>query len=253
MHRYAWGENTHFGRFGRRPSAGLCVVPAPGCAAASARPRCRRGFAMSIVWPCPLTVDAYALMGRAVKVPRPQCPSCLVPAGFWSGYWRHVRRLAAERKIFLRITDLRSRHAYMRVAVATATTPPRQATPTRPARHQNLATRSPVPWPPIIGSRQPASRSPAASPGERSAHLDPGHRSHDPWQLSRTRDQKSTPTFPASYTTQPPQTTTNQAQNLQSLDVPLHMSAQIPHSQPANQQVTRPQPGPPHSDDKSQG
>ena len=56
---------------------------------------------MSIVWPCPLTVDAYALMGRAVKVPRPQCPSCLVPAGFWSGYWRHVRRLAAERKIFI--------------------------------------------------------------------------------------------------------------------------------------------------------
>jgi hypothetical protein len=56
---------------------------------------------MSIVWPCPLTVDAYALMGRAVKVPRPQCPSCLVPAGFWSGYWRHVRRLAAEWKIFI--------------------------------------------------------------------------------------------------------------------------------------------------------
>ncbi len=58
---------------------------------------------MSIVWPCPLTVDAYALMGRAVKVPRPQCPWCLVPAGFWSGYWRHVRCLAAERKIFILI------------------------------------------------------------------------------------------------------------------------------------------------------
>ena len=48
---------------------------------------------MSIVWPCPLTVDAYASMGRAVKVPRPQCPSCLVPVVFWSGYWRHVRWL----------------------------------------------------------------------------------------------------------------------------------------------------------------
>jgi len=38
---------------------------------------------MSIVWPCPLTVDAYASMGRAVQVPRPDCPSCLVPAVFW--------------------------------------------------------------------------------------------------------------------------------------------------------------------------
>jgi hypothetical protein len=33
----------------------------------------------------------------------------------------------------------------MRVAVATATTPPRQATPTRPARHQNLASLNPGP------------------------------------------------------------------------------------------------------------
>jgi hypothetical protein len=32
---------------------------------------------------------------------------------------------------------------------------------------------------------------------------------------------------PASRTTQPPQTTKNQAQDLQSLDVPLHMGAQI--------------------------
>ncbi len=46
---------------------------------------------MSIVWPCPLTVDAYASMGRAVQVPRPDCPSCLVPAVFWSGYWRYIR------------------------------------------------------------------------------------------------------------------------------------------------------------------
>src|SRR5258708_22998356 len=56
---------------------------------------------MSMVWPCPLTVDAYALMGRAVKVPRPECPSCLVPVVFWSGYWRHVRRRERERKIFM--------------------------------------------------------------------------------------------------------------------------------------------------------
>jgi transposase-like protein len=56
---------------------------------------------MSMVWPCPLTVDAYASMGRAVKVPRPECPSCLVPVVFWSGYWRHVRRPERERKIFI--------------------------------------------------------------------------------------------------------------------------------------------------------
>ena len=28
---------------------------------------------MSMVWPCPLTVDAYASVGRAVQVPRPEC------------------------------------------------------------------------------------------------------------------------------------------------------------------------------------
>jgi Domain of unknown function (DUF6431) len=56
---------------------------------------------MSMVWPCPLTVDAYASMGRAVKVPRPECPSCQVPVVFWSGYWRHVRRQERERKIFI--------------------------------------------------------------------------------------------------------------------------------------------------------
>jgi transposase-like protein len=54
-----------------------------------------------MVWPCRLTVDAYASMGRAVRVPRPECPSCLVPVVFWSGYWRHVRRLERERRIFI--------------------------------------------------------------------------------------------------------------------------------------------------------
>ena len=34
---------------------------------------------MSMVWPCPLTVDAYAQQGRAVRVPRPECPSCSSP------------------------------------------------------------------------------------------------------------------------------------------------------------------------------
>ena len=57
---------------------------------------------MSMVWPCPLTVDAYASMGRAVKVPRPDCPSCSGPVVFWSGYWRYVRWLGRCRKIFIR-------------------------------------------------------------------------------------------------------------------------------------------------------
>src|SRR2546430_121698 len=56
---------------------------------------------MSMVWPCPLTVGAYASMGRAVKVPRPECPSCLGPVVFWSGYWRHVRRRGRGREIFI--------------------------------------------------------------------------------------------------------------------------------------------------------
>jgi len=50
--------------------------------------------------------------------------------------------------------------------VATATMPPRQATPTRRARRQTRPGATPphaLP-PPIIGSRQPASRAPAASP-----------------------------------------------------------------------------------------
>jgi Domain of unknown function (DUF6431) len=57
---------------------------------------------MSMVWPCLLTVDAYASMGRAVKVPRPDCPSCRRRVVFWSGYWRHVRWRGRCRKIFIR-------------------------------------------------------------------------------------------------------------------------------------------------------
>ena len=57
---------------------------------------------MSIVWPCPLAVDEYARLGRAVRVPRPACPSCLVPAVFWAGYWRDVRWREREQKVFIR-------------------------------------------------------------------------------------------------------------------------------------------------------
>ncbi len=56
---------------------------------------------MSMVWPCPLTAGAYASAGRAVKVPRPECPSCSGPVVSWSGYWRHIRWQERERKIFI--------------------------------------------------------------------------------------------------------------------------------------------------------
>jgi Domain of unknown function (DUF6431) len=56
---------------------------------------------MSIVWPCPLGVDEYAASGRAVRVPRPVCPSCLGPVVFWSGYWRHVRQSGRCWKVFV--------------------------------------------------------------------------------------------------------------------------------------------------------
>src|SRR5260370_35916990 len=42
------------------------------------------------------------MMGRAVRVPRPKCPSCSASVVFWSGYWRHVRWQARARKIFIR-------------------------------------------------------------------------------------------------------------------------------------------------------
>jgi hypothetical protein len=56
---------------------------------------------MSMVWPCPLTAGAYVLLGRAVRVPRPECPSCSSPVVFWSGYWRYVRWQGRCRKIFI--------------------------------------------------------------------------------------------------------------------------------------------------------
>jgi transposase-like protein len=54
-----------------------------------------------MVWPCPLAVDVYASLGRAVKVPRPRCPSCSRLVVFWSGYWRHVRWQGREGRIFI--------------------------------------------------------------------------------------------------------------------------------------------------------
>jgi hypothetical protein len=98
--------------------------------------------------------------------------------------------------------------------------------PRPPPAHPNHGL--PCPGRAIIGS--PAARVKAAcgvTSGERSAHLDPGHRPHDQWQLSRTRDQTTTPAIAASPHTTTTQTTKNQAQDLQDLHAPLHMSAQV--------------------------
>jgi hypothetical protein len=46
---------------------------------------------MSIVWPCPVSVERYAADVGAVIVPRPSCLSCSKPMVFWSGYRRSVR------------------------------------------------------------------------------------------------------------------------------------------------------------------
>src|ERR1700745_1299173 len=56
---------------------------------------------MSMVWPCPLTVGAYASVGAACPVAGPRCASCSSPVVFWSGSWRHVRWQERERKIFV--------------------------------------------------------------------------------------------------------------------------------------------------------
>ncbi len=56
---------------------------------------------MSIVWPCPVSVESYAAAGRAVQVPRPVCPSCSSSMSWWSGYRRHVRSGGSCFRIFV--------------------------------------------------------------------------------------------------------------------------------------------------------
>ena len=57
---------------------------------------------MTIVWPCSMSVDAYAVAGREVEVPRPECPSCSAPMAWWSGYRRYVRHGGSCHRIFVR-------------------------------------------------------------------------------------------------------------------------------------------------------
>jgi hypothetical protein len=46
---------------------------------------------MAIIWPCALSVEAYATAGTQVYVPRPRCEICERQMIFWSGYFRSVR------------------------------------------------------------------------------------------------------------------------------------------------------------------
>jgi hypothetical protein len=71
---------------------------------------------VAIVWPCPLSVDAYAAAGRDIEFPRPGCPSCAGRLVFWSGYRRYVRAWGRCRKIFvprLRCGRCRVTHALL--------------------------------------------------------------------------------------------------------------------------------------------
>jgi hypothetical protein len=56
---------------------------------------------VAIVWPCPLSVDAYVAAGRDVEVPQPDCRRCGETTTWWSGYWRFVRADGASRAIFV--------------------------------------------------------------------------------------------------------------------------------------------------------
>ena len=51
----------------------------------------RRYSPVAIIWPCALSVEAYAKAGKQVRVPRPRCQACEHRMIFWSGYFRSVR------------------------------------------------------------------------------------------------------------------------------------------------------------------
>ena len=46
---------------------------------------------MAMIWPCELSVEAYAEAGKQVVVPRQRCPRCAAWMIFSSGYFRSVR------------------------------------------------------------------------------------------------------------------------------------------------------------------
>lgn len=65
------------------------------------------GKPVVIIWPCPLSVDAYVAAGASVEVPRPPCPTCSAAMGFWGSYQRDLRVGAIVR---LAVRRVRCRH-----------------------------------------------------------------------------------------------------------------------------------------------
>ena len=63
---------------------------------------------MAIVWPCPIPVDQYLALGREVQVPRPNCPDCLDPMTFSSGYRRWVREAGVCHRLWITRARCRS-------------------------------------------------------------------------------------------------------------------------------------------------
>jgi hypothetical protein len=57
---------------------------------------------MAIVWPCPLSVEAYAAAGHEVEAPTTSCPTCGSAMDPWAGYWRFVRQVGRCLQIFVR-------------------------------------------------------------------------------------------------------------------------------------------------------
>ena len=111
--------------------------------------------------------------------------------------------------------------------------------PRPPPRPRHLCP--PMPAPSIIGTRQPASRAPAASLRklrERSAPLDPGQPGARIRRLSGHGHTPACPEPPQHTSPKTTQTTETLARHLQELDEPLHMSAQIRSAGTANQQVS---------------
>jgi len=61
------------------------------------------GKPVVIVWPCPLSVDAYLAAGRNVETPRPNCPTCSAPMSFWGFYERDLRITGIVRLVVQRM------------------------------------------------------------------------------------------------------------------------------------------------------
>lgn len=58
---------------------------------------------MAIIWPCPLTPEAYAAAGQQVAVPTQVCPTCRQRLIGWGGTWRWVRLAGGlERQVWIR-------------------------------------------------------------------------------------------------------------------------------------------------------